>query len=164
MRCLYSIILHMMWLALMYLLVAMSDKGYTLLWSGISFVLTRSLTMIACTDSALNHVGYLCVIGCRFQRSVWIGDLISSRTSSTLVSSTALWDSTLGGGSLTLGSYVLLGLADVGSAVVFVAASENIAGNSLIAVKVLLFKGTRGCIGCVWFNASDNSNAALFTV
>ena len=76
--------------------------------------------MIACTASALNCVGYLCVIGCHFQRSVWIGGLISSRTSSTLAASTTLRDSNIGCGSLSLGSLVVLGLDDFGSADVFI--------------------------------------------
>ena len=83
------------------------------MWLGIYIVLTSSLTMIACTASVLNRVGYICVLGCCFQRSVWIVGLISYRTYSTLVDYTALRDSTLDGGSLTLRSLVVLGLADV---------------------------------------------------
>ena len=120
MRCLYSIMLPVMGfnMALMYSLLAISDKGYNLLWSGIYIVLTSSLIMIAWTFSALNRVGYLCVLSFRFQLSVWIGGPIYSWTSSTLIPSIALRDSTLGGGSLTLRSLVVLGLSDVGSAVV----------------------------------------------
>ena len=96
-------------------MLAVHDKGYTLLWLGISIVLNSSIAMIACTDSALNRFGYMCMLGCSFQRSVWIGGLICSRSSYTLVASTALRDYTLGGGTLNLGSSVVLGLADVGS-------------------------------------------------
>ena len=119
MRCLYSIMLPVMGfsMVLIYSLVSVSDKGYTLLWLGISVVFNISLTIIYCTDSALKRVGYLCVLSFRFQSSAWIGILIYSCTSSTLVASTALRDSTLGGGTLTLGSLVVLGLADIGSAV-----------------------------------------------
>ena len=130
----------------------------------VFFVLTSSLTMIACTASALNRFWYLCVLSCRFRRSIWIGGIISSCASSTLVDSTALRYSTLGGGSLTLGILVVLGLADVVSSVVFVVSSENIADISLSAVKVLSFKCEKGCVGCGCFNASDNSNAALAAV
>ena len=111
-------------------------------------MLTSSLTMISCTASDLNHIRYLCLISCCFQRSVWIQGLISFFTFFTLLVSTALRDSTLGGGSLTLGSSIVLGLADVRSAVVFVVASENIADSSLSSAKVLSFKGTKGRVGC----------------
>ena len=104
--------------------------------------------MIVCNDSALNRVVYLCVLCWRFQRSVWIGGLVSSRTSYTLVSSNALRVSTLGGGFLTLGSSVVLGLADFVSAVFFVVASENIVDSSSSAVKMLSLKGAKGCVGC----------------
>ena len=120
MRCLYSIMLPVMgfMMSLMHSLVSVSDKGYTLLMLGIYIVLTSSLTMIACNSSALICVGYLFVLVCRFQRSVWIGGLISSHTSSTLVASTAFQDSTLGGGSLALGIFAVLGypmLLEIGS-------------------------------------------------
>ena len=59
---------------------------------------------------------------------------------------------------------VVLGLADVGKSVVFVVASDNIADSSLSDVKVLSFKGDNGCVGCVCFNALDNSNAAFVAV
>ena len=42
----------------------------------------------------------------------------------------------------------MLGLADVGSAVVFVVSFDNIADSSLIDVKVLLLKGEKCCVGC----------------
>ena len=90
-------------MSLLYLLVDMSDKGHTLLWLFVSIVFTISLIMIACTAVEFNCVGYLCVLGWYFQRSVWIWGLISSRTSYNLVSSTALRVSTLGGDFLTLG-------------------------------------------------------------
>ena len=96
-----------------------SDKVYTLLWLVISILFTSSLTMIACSASALNIVGYLFVLGCRFQRFVWISVLISSCSSSALVAPNPLRDSTLGGGSFSIVSLVVLGLSDVGSAVVF---------------------------------------------
>ena len=58
----------------------------------------------------------------------------------------------------------MLRLSDVVSAVVFVVESENISDISLSAVKVLSFKGAKGCViyGC--FNALDNSNAALAAI
>ena len=145
MMWMYSIMLPVIGfrIALMYLLVAVSDKGYILLWSGIYIVLTRSLTMIAWTSSALNRVGYMCVLNCCFQRYVLIGDLISSCTSSTLVASNLLRYFTLGGVSLTLGSSLVLGLSDVGSAVVFVVSSENITDSSLRTVKVLSFNDSK---------------------
>ena len=142
MRCLYFIMLLVLVfsMALIYLLVAVSDKLYTLLWLGVFIVLIRSLRVIAFTASALNCSGYLCVVGWIFQRSVWIGGLISSCTSSTLVASTELRVSTLSGGFITLGSSVVLGLADVGSTVIFVVSSNSIVDSSLSAVKVLLLK------------------------
>ena len=56
MRFLYSIMIPVMRfrMALMYLLLDVSDKGYTLLWLGISIVLTSSLTMISCSASDFN--------------------------------------------------------------------------------------------------------------
>ena len=68
MRCLYYIMLPVLGssTALVYFLVAVYDKGYTLLWLGISIVLTSSLTKIACTASVMNCVGYMCVLGCLF--------------------------------------------------------------------------------------------------
>ena len=127
-RRMYSTMITVMGfrMAFMFSLVAVTDKVNTLLWLGISIVLNISLTMISCTASDFNRVRYLCVLSCHFQRSVWIGGLISSCTSSNLVAYTALRGSTFGGGSLTLGSLVVLGLSDVGSTVVFVVASENI--------------------------------------
>ena len=79
-RCLYSIMLPVIGfrMALMYLLTAVSDKGYTLLWLGISIVLTSLLKKIACADSVLDCVGNLYVLSCPFQRYFWIGGLISS--------------------------------------------------------------------------------------
>ena len=127
-------------------------------------MLTSSLTMISCTASDLNHIRYLCLISCCFQRSVWIQGLISFFTFFTLLVSTALRDSTLGGGSLTLGSSIVLGLADVRSAVVFVVASENIADSYLGAVKVLSLKSANFFVLCVCFNTLDNYNTALFPV
>ena len=58
----------------------------------------------------------------------------------------------------------MLGLADVVIAIIFVVVSDNIADSSLISVKVLSFKGEKVCVGCGFFNASDNSNAALAAV
>ena len=76
------------------------------------------------------------MLGYRFQCSVCIGGIVSSRTSSTIVASTSLRNSTFGGSSLTLGSLVVLVLADVGSAVVFVVAYDNIVYISFSASKV----------------------------
>ena len=151
-------------MALVYSLIDVSDKGYTMLRLGVSIMLTSLLKIIVYTASALNHVGYMCVLGCHFQLSFWIGGLISSRTSSAIVSSTALQVSTLGGGFLTLGSLVVLGVADVGSAVVVVVASENIVDSSMSDVKVLSLQGELFFVGYGCFNASDNSNAALAAV
>ena len=64
------------------------------------------------------------------------------------ISSTDFQYSTLGGGSLTLGSSVVLELSDVGSAVLFVAASDNIADSSLSAKKVFSFKVAKCCVVC----------------
>ena len=58
----------------------------------------------------------------------------------------------------------MLGLAYVGSAVVFVVASENIVDSSLSNIKVLSLKGEKGCVGCGFFNALDNSNSSLSAV
>ena len=60
-----------------------------------------------------------------------------------------MWESTLGGGSLTLVISVVMGLSDVGSAVVFVVASENIADSYLGAVKVLSLKSENCFVLCV---------------
>ena len=103
MRCMYAVMLPMMGfrMALIYSLVAVYNKGYTLLWLGISIGLNSPLTIISFTASDLNFVGYMCVIICRLQSSICIEGLISSCTSSNLVAYTTLQDSTLGGGSLT---------------------------------------------------------------
>ena len=156
-RYLYYIMLPLLGfrMALMYSLVAVSDKGYTLLWLGVYIVLTSLLIMIACNASTLNHVGYLCVLGWSFQLYVLIWGLISSRTSSTLISSTALRVPTLGGGFLTLGRLVVMGLSDVGSDLVFVVASKSIVDISLSAVKVFSLKGEKGCVGFGCFHASE---------
>ena len=45
-----------------------------------------------------------------------------------------------------------------------VVASENIAYSFLSAVKLLLLKGAKCCVGCGCFNVSDNFNAALAAV
>ena len=120
-RCLYYIMLLVMGfsMAMMYSLVYVSDKGYTLLCLGISIVLNCSLTMIYFTASAVNIFGNMCVLGCRFQSSIWIWGIIYSCTSFTLVSYTDLRNITIGGGSLTLGISVVLGSDDVGSVVLF---------------------------------------------
>ena len=117
MRCLFSIMLTVVVfrMALMYSLVAVYDKGYILLWLGVYIVLNSLLIMLACTNIAFNCVEYMCLLGCCLQRFVWIVGIISSRTTSTLEASTALRNSTLGGGYLNFESLVMLGLSDVGS-------------------------------------------------
>ena len=151
MRFLYSIMIPVMRfrMAWMYLLLDVSDKGYTLLCLGISIVLNCSLTMIYFTASAVNIFGNMCVLGCRFQSSIWIWGIIYSCTSFTLVSYTDLRNITIGGGSLTLGILVVLGSDDVGSVVLFLVASENIADGFLSAFKVFSFKGVKGCVGWI---------------
>ena len=58
----------------------------------------------------------------------------------------------------------MLCLSDVGSSAVLVVEYGNVADSSLSAVKLLSFKGTKGCVGCGCFNALDNSNAFLADV
>ena len=103
--------------------------------------------MMACTANALNHVGYLFILGCLFHRSVPMASIIYSYTYSTLVAALASRVYTLRGDSFTLGGLVVLGL-DYNISVVFLVVLVNIVEIYFREVIVLFLIGENGQYAC----------------
>ena len=103
--------------------------------------------MMAFTANTLNHVGYLCILGCLFYCSVPMAGIIYFHTYSTLVAAPASRVYTLGSDSFTLGSLVVSGLDDNISAS-FLVVLMNIVESYFREVIVLFLIGENGQYAC----------------